>query len=101
MNGTCEALKESLEEVFRKFAFLDVELRRSNQLFNKTWSLCTRVRCGEKDDVLVLVMASPELSQSVANNFLGITEGARPGQCIDIISELTNVLAGKAYEIVR
>jgi hypothetical protein len=101
MNGACEALKEPLEDVFHKFAYLDVELRQTKQLFAKTWSLCTRVRCGEKSDVLVLVMASPELSQSVARSFLGITEPARPGQCIDIISELTNVLAGKAYEILR
>ena len=101
MNGACEAIKEPVQEIFRKFAFLDIELRSTKQEFVKSWSLCTRVRCGEKDEFLVLLMASPELAVSVTNNFLGIDGGSRPGQRIDIVSELTNVLAGKAYEILR
>jgi hypothetical protein len=101
MNGACDALKEPLEDVFRKFAYLDLELRPIAQEFLKKWSLCTRVRCGGDGNVLVLLMCSPELAESVANNFLGLTEGSRPGQRIDIVSELTNVLAGHAYEILR
>jgi len=101
MNGACDVLKEPLEEVFRKFAFLDLELRPTNREFSKKWSLCTRVRCGGDSDIMLLLMTSPELAETIANNFLGVAEGSRPGQRIDIVSELTNVLAGQAYEILR
>jgi hypothetical protein len=100
MNGACDAMKEPLEEVFRTFAFLDLELQPIRREFVKTWSLCTRVRCSGEGDVTVLVMANPELSETVANNYMGV-ECSRPGQRIDIMSELTNVLAGNAYEILR
>ena len=55
---------------------------RSDQPFMPKWSLCTRVRCGGDGNVLVLLMCSPNLAELLANNFLGITEGSRPGQRI-------------------
>jgi len=101
MNEACYALKEPLEEVFRKFAYLDLELRLTGKEFSKKWTLCTRVCCGNAGDLTLILMCSPELAATIANNYLGITEGSRPGQRIDIVSELTNVLAGHAYEIMR
>jgi CheY-specific phosphatase CheX len=47
------------------------------------------------------MMCSAELAENVSNNFLGIAEGSTATQRTDIISELTNVLAGQAYEILR
>ena len=101
MNGPCEALKEPIEEVFQKFAYLDLELRPAAREFSQKWLHCTRVKCGAEADVVLLMMCSPELAATVSNNFLGIAEGSRPGQRMDIISELTNVLAGRTYEILR
>ena len=101
MNEASHALKEPLEDVFRKCAFLDLEIRPSAGKFSAAWTLCTSVRCGNNSGVCVVLMATPELATTIADNYLGIPEGSRVGQRIDVISELANVLAGQAFEIVR
>jgi len=101
MNEACQALKEPLEEVFRRFAYLELEMRQSSLRFSTQWTLCTRVHCGRNQDVVVVLMATPEFAATIADNYRGIPEGSRAGQRIDIMSELTNVLAGQAYEIAR
>ena len=98
MNDLKLALKEPLQQVLREFAYLDLEVCPCNTEFQPEWALNCMVRCGGKCGGTVALFARLELAIQTADNLLGVESDFR--QQIDTMNELTNVLAGSAYEIL-
>ena len=97
MNDSKLALKEPMQQVLRDFAYLDLEVCPCETPFQSEWALNCMVRCGGKCGGTVALFVRLELAIETADNLLGTESDFR--QQIDTMSELTNVLAGSAYEI--
>jgi hypothetical protein len=95
------ALKTPVEEVFQKFAYLEVELWPVSVDFSSAWTYCSRVNCGGSQPTSVTLLTTASFATMISENFLGSPELCSDERSGDIIRELANVLAGQAFDIMN
>lgn len=92
-----DAVRESVQDFFQQFAYLDLSVRAGADLPELDWTLCARVECDGGGDA-VTVFINPKLAQAVAEGFSG-SEACEVAEMKDLVLEVANILAGQVYEI--
>lgn len=96
MNEAMQVIKDPIQEALRTFAYLDVEVCLGAGEFKKDWAICSAVSCDGLNGGIIAVFLRLNLAIQAADGFVGSETDSR--QQTDVICELTNVLAGSAYE---
>lgn len=95
------ALKSPIEEVFQKFAYLEIELWPVSVEFSDQWTCCSRVICTGPQSTAVTLLTTADFSATIAENFLGNPKLCSDEQNGDVVRELANVIAGEAFDIMN
>jgi len=91
-------MKEPLEELFQKFAYLELALAPGAGEFPRIETLCAQIRY--MDDLGgLIVWSSASFASELAGNFLGKSEIVSDEK-FDVIKELANTMAGQVVEIL-
>lgn len=92
-----DAVRESVQDFFQQFAYLDVTIRPGADLPELDWTLCAQVACDGGNE-MVTVLLNPKLAQAMAEGFSGMPDGGAE-EMKDLVLEVANILAGQTYEI--
>lgn len=94
-----EALRDSMQDFFQQFAYLDLAVKPGSDAASNEWTLSARVTCDDGTDE-VTVFFRPDFVRLIAEGFTGEPECPDSGMP-DLVLEVANILAGQAYEITH
>jgi hypothetical protein len=94
-----DAVRESIQDFFQQFAYLDLNIMPGEQVPVAEWTLCARVVCDDGADEAV-VLFRREFVKIIAEGFSGSPD-CDETEMLDLVLEAANILAGQAYEIAH
>jgi hypothetical protein len=94
-----DAVRESVQDFFQHFAYLDLNILPGDEAPAAGWTRCACVMCDEGADEAV-VLFRPEFVKIIAEGFSGSPD-CDESKMLDLVLEAANILAGQAYEIAH
>ncbi|HEY3323304.1 MAG TPA: hypothetical protein VGP72_22810 [Planctomycetota bacterium] len=92
------ALHAALEDIFRSFAYLELQARDEEADRSIEFHVCAEVSLGEPEEGAVAVFLTAEAAAMVSDHFIG--GQSTDSDQDDVVRELANVIAGSVCSLV-